>query len=333
MICPRCASHIPDGSVVCPACRVNLEMVETNFEVTGAYCGSCGALVPPGELHCPACGMPVAAKHAPKPRRSMVDPPELDDIDEPEDVESSSEQTNAMARIRSALPLESESVTRKAERMPAARTTLVAMLAALAMVGGITLLITHPWDPNAFQAPPREGVDMSQAGSTEQIESLVGQDSDPDAPQEIVSGDDATYAELVEAYAKLADFAASLDQSNDLFETSAIQMEQQERADAYAAATQLGLDISNFISELDEVDVTSGTYASDLENMLTLANYLRNRSDALTEGWKRAAESQSPNEDSAYIKSPVRNSQNPSGVDAYKALFDKNYESWRPVKR
>lgn len=332
MICPRCSSNIPDGSVRCPACRVDLSLVQTDFEITGTYCSSCGSLIPPGEHQCPSCNMPVRAAHKAGPRRSNIDPPELDDIDEPEDVSGASERTHSMARIKSAIPEEGESKTRRAERMPAARTSLVAALAALALVGGLAYLLTHPIGGNgdSVQLP---WVDMSQVGSPGQIESLAGQDYDPNAQTEIISGDDATYQDLLEAYDELSAFAKGLDESEEAFLESMTGMSADERASAREEAMQLGLDISNLILELDKVDVTSGTYASDLENVKTLASWLRNRSDALTEGWTLAADSQDPAADEAFIVAPVKGSQNGSGVDAYKALFDKNYEDWRPDKR
>ena len=69
-----------------------------------------------------------------------------------------------------------------------------------------------------------------------------------------------------------------------------------------------------------------GTYAEDVEHLLTLGNWLRNRCDVLTEAWRLAAESDDPSSVSSQVVSTL------TGGRDYARLFDQNYDDWRPER-
>lgn len=59
MICPFCSSSIPEGSLVCPACRAPLDATTKIPKLSEAWCSHCGALLDPGASSCSVCGAPV----------------------------------------------------------------------------------------------------------------------------------------------------------------------------------------------------------------------------------------------------------------------------------
>ena len=63
---------------------------------------------------------------------------------------------------------------------------------------------------------------------------------------------------------------------------------------ASSECEELSYDVSNLISDIQSVDVTSGTYAEDVEHLVTLGNWLRNRVDALNSAWNSAEAPQIP---------------------------------------
>ncbi|WP_058270299.1 hypothetical protein [Olsenella massiliensis] len=101
------------------------------------------------------------------------------------------------------------------------------------------------------------------------------------------------------------------------------------RDEGKAAADQLSLDISNLILSIADIDVTSGTYAADAQNMSTLGNYLRNRMDALDACWRRALAVEDPaaraDEIASYLSSSV--------AASWKGQFDQAYEAMAPQAR
>ena len=62
-----------------------------------------------------------------------------------------------------------------------------------------------------------------------------------------------------------------------------------------------------------------------------MGNWLRNRVDSLNEAWKASVASDDPSSDRDAIESPLKASQNASGINTYKALFEQNYDAWKPT--
>lgn len=329
VICPSCGTHVPDNSLICPACHADLTQTNSIPKLQGTYCPSCGALVPPGETHCPKCGMPVAASHCKKVA------PEAPAEEVPEE-EAEKEDTHEIPRIESSIPSEEE--IRKTpygrEHLPRTRVVLFASIAALLLVGGITLYITHPWDPNANVTHATTAADTSQAGYPGAVTSLKGQDSSSSsAATTTLSGDAATFQSLSECYTQLGTIASELDDNQATFDQNATSTELSTRVAGKNKADSISLEVSNLISSIGQLDTSTGTYSQDIANMTTLGNYLRNRCDALTQAWNLDVESNSPQTDIDKIKAPLTKQLNSSGVDTYKGLFDTNYASWKPVQK
>ena len=354
MICPNCGTHIPDDVLRCPACHYDLLMTTKLPRLEGTWCANCGALVPDGSDTCPSCGMPVAVT-----RRRVTDEPdtpisseepasESEEIDrlvprvemkdeagesDEGDGEVSAEETHAMPRIESAVPAgpDADGPADEGERMPRTRVSLVAAIASIVIVGGFILLVAHPWDANLFSTRATEPADTSMAGYPGEVETLSGQDSGSEASVEEKSGDEVTYEQLSQIYQRLGEIEDELAQSQKDLEDTGISGDQTARNAKKASQDALATEISNLISQTGQVDVTSGTYADEVDNLQKLGNWLRNWSDALSEGWERSVSSDDPSSEENYILGPVANAQNGSGMNSYRQLFDTNYGDWEPA--
>ncbi|MEE1044055.1 MAG: hypothetical protein U0L51_01035 [Olegusella sp.] len=254
---------------------------------------------------------------------------EVDD----EDEELSAEDTHAMPRIESAVPAgpDADGPAEEGERMPRTRVSLVAAIASIVIVGGFILLVAHPWDADLFSTRATEPADTSMAGYPGEVKSLSGQDSGSGAAVEERSGDEATYEQLSQIYQRLGEIEDELGQSQRDLEDVGVSGDQATRDAKKANQDALATEISNLISQTGQLDVSSGTYADDIENLQTLGNWLRNWSDALSEGWGRSTSSDNPSSDEDYILLPVTNAQDDSGKNSYQRLFDTNYEEWEPA--
>jgi len=144
---------------------------------------------------------------------------------------------------------------------------------------------------------------------------------------------DAVFDALDSDYQKFGDLSKRLDDNEKTFDQLAITGSDQERADAQQEAEQISLDISNVISDLSSLDDSNGNYRQTIENLTKLGNWLRNRSDALSEGWKRSVASNNPSQDKDNILAPVDNIRDSSGSSSYQKLFDENYVNWKPQKQ
>lgn len=317
MICPSCGSNIPDGSEVCPACHADLAVTRVMPRLTGTFCPTCGALVPAGSAVCPKCGMPVGC--APR--------------DDGADAAGEAERTSTLPRIESAIPSEPAAANGAYpdDRLPRAKVIVTAALASLLVVGGAALAITHPWDPSATDTRATTPADTSQAGFPGTVSSLKGQDGQI-ASQTVVSGSEATYLSLEQAWASLGDLSDRTDDNESSFKDKAVSGSADERAAGQSQAQQLAIEVSNLIDQIEQIDVTSGTYTDQRQNLVTLGNWLRNRLDALSEGWSRSVGSGDPQADAERIESPVESQRQANGKTSFANLFAENYESFKPQR-
>lgn len=310
-------------------------------ELRGRWCSSCGSLLSWDDQVCPCCGLPAeevwdapvgtpAGAGTPSEEEAGASP-----LDEETVLVSETADTRAIPRIESALPPERdpESRVEAQEVMPASRSLVLAALASVLLVCGIALYITRPWDPNAYSIKATEEADTSMAGFPGTVEALRGQDSDGSASVEVPSGDDAIFAQVEDAYAKLGTYAERADESEELFVAVAFGSDLTERTRGKREAEALAIDVSNLIDQLSEIDTSSATYVDDIDHLLTLGNWLRNRVDGLVAAWTADLESSDPAADEQRLRELLTADAGQNGINAYKALFDENYAAWQPVRR
>ena len=234
-------------------------------------------------------------------------------------------------RFESAIPSEpSKENLPEAEGIPRTRVILLSALLVTTLVVAAIFVITHPWDPQATDNRAKVEAPVSSTPTTTPVTHLTGQDTS--ANQQNTSSD-AVFDALDSDYQKLGDLSKRLDDNEKAFDQLAITGSDQERADAQQEAEQISLDISNVISDLSSLDDSNGNYRQTIENLTKLGNWLRNRSDALSEGWKRSVASNNPSQDKDNILAPVDNIRDSSGSSSYQKLFDENYVNWKPQKQ
>lgn len=329
MICPSCGSVIPDGLSVCPACHADLAMTRVMPKLTGTWCSSCGALVPAGATVCPKCGMPVVASHVSSAVEQM-------EHRRAEDRALERERTSSLPRIESAIPSEPDPSSESAygrEKLPHTKVFALAAIASLLLVGGLTLVIAHPWNPNLNDTRATMPADTSQAGFPGTISALQGQDKVASATS-VESADDLTYNSLLEAYESLKDISDRADDLESRLDTTGISGSSEDRSAALEEAKQLSLDASNVVTTISNIDVvTTGTYTDQKTNVSTLASWLRNRVEAIYDAWEISADSSDPGADTSKILAPMVGNRESDGSEAYVNLFKKNYDAWKPVQR
>lgn len=336
MICPTCKTHIPDGSLVCPACHARVSVTVAMPQLLGRWCPSCGVALDWDDEVCPSCGLPVERAWGSQYDETTSAGPETPVFPEADEDAAGSfsefEDTHALPRIESAIPAERDpdSKVEAQEVMPQSRSLVLASVASALLVCGIALAITHPWNPDAFSIRATKEKDTSMAGFPGTVETLTGQDSNGPAV-EVLSGDDATYQQLVEIYEKLGSYAGRADESEELFGEVAFGSNLTERTRGKREAEALAIDVSNLIGRLEQVDVTSGTYADAAEHLSTLGNWLRNRVDTLVAAWAADVDATDPAAEQERLTGLLMANAGTDGQDAFKTLFSDNYDAWKPV--
>lgn len=333
MICPSCGSHIPDGSVVCPACRALTGAASAAPADQPTYCAHCGALVPEGLAWCPECGMRVR-DDAPGPSRRPV--PELDrrlpDPTAPAGDGDGAplEDTRAMPRLDTAVPAVPDPAAEEpGGRSPRLRSLLLAALVALLLVGGATLLITHPWDPNALDTRATTPRDTSRAGFPGTLDSLSGQDGDEGA-----AGDDAdpTWRTLHDAWVEMGEIGERLTEQREGFDEVAYSGTAVQREQAAAEAEQAAVDLSNLIDEVSSAGSGDGEWSETVGRLVTMGNWLRNYADNLRDAWDVALSYDDPAAHRDEIDAILASQRNADGRNTYEAMFDEAYEGAEPAE-
>lgn len=299
----------------------------------GRWCPSCGAGTDLDALVCPHCGMPlgqewtVGEDAANGPALQDTPPDEEPAIDEKAD-------TRAIPRIESAIPPEDDPQSKVVahEGVPRTAAFVLSAIASIVVVGGITLAITHPWDPTVHSIGATTEADTSVAGFPGTVETLSGQDSGA-IIYDAMAADDETYAVLLEAHDKLLRYAQRADENDALFAAVAFTDDLDARMRGKREADLLAIDINNLTETLTQQGAATGPYAEDREHLLTLAQWQRLRVDALTQAWKEDVASASPQDERDRIVQPLVADLNESGTNTYKALFDQSWEPWRPQRK
>lgn len=289
------------------------------------WCPGCGALVAPGATTCPKCGSTIEPS---RPKRATRDL-DLPEIGADAAEEGAAGRTGVMTRIESAIPpADDESgPTAARDRMPRARVFALAALLSVVVVGGATLLITHPWDPNATRTRASEPADTTLSGFPGVVETLSGQDAGDEAG-ESGQGDDSSAQTpldaLSSAHARLGELAEKVDASEQTLRDAATGAESVDAAEALSDARTTSIDVSNLIAQASTLSDDGGTYADDLQNLMTLGSWLRNRCDALTTAWGEAVEAGGAEAASDSVIDTLNSASD------YKRLFEEHYDSWAP---
>lgn len=234
-----------------------------------------------------------------------------------------------VARIESAIPPTTPDPTSpvaRHDRLPRMRAFFLAAALAVVVVGGTALVITHPWDADFLSIKATTPADTSMAGFPGQMSALSGQDGKSASADE-----DTLFSSIEDAYGKLGDLAARVDDAEKTFDSDAAKADASTREQDQSDAKALSIEVSNLITDISQIDSGAGTFTETLDHLSTLGSWLRNRIDAITAGWDVSVASHDPAADESKIFSAVRGNLDGSGQSSYKTLFDENYEAWKPV--
>lgn len=336
MICPTCGTHIPDSSLRCPACHSSVSVTIAMPMLQGRWCPNCGVAVGWQDEVCPACGLPLENEWgvaAPRPEASqsieegVLVPQQTEDSDESED-------TRILPRIESAIPPEDdpESKVSVQENMPHVGRLVVAGLFAVALVGGFAYAIKDLAMQDSNNIKATEEADLSMVGFPGTVEELSGQDNGG-AVIQVLSGDDATYALLEEAYEKLGSYSARAEENEALFVQVAYGDDIDARSQGKRDIEALAIDLSNLIEEISQTDVSSGLYYDDQQHLITLASWLRNWVDTLRAAWAADVKSADPAAEREQIEALFATDRVEDGRNTYQVLFADNYAGWSPQKK
>ena len=326
MICPVCGTYIDDGSIVCRACHARITVVRAGKREPWRWCSSCGVRLGWADEICPHCGLPQERVRTTISLSSVPEVGTADDTDEflagfEDEVTGESEAE----LFESAIPAERDPASKveAQDEMPERRSVVLSLFLSLVVMGGLVMLITHPWSPGTKLIGATEEADTTMVGFPGTVEELSGQDN-VGVPGEPLEGDDATFAQLTEAYAKLMRYqeradgnAAQLDQARSTGSLS-------ELTSGRRACEALAVDVRNILAKLAEIDVSSGTYTDDLAHLEKLGEWLQKRVDALTSAWEEAEGTSG---------ATARDDAGAQDQDTYKVLFDRRSGEWEPKKK
>ncbi len=220
---------------------------------------------------CPYCGLPLFGQADP------LDPSSAEPVDPAE------RDTRLLPRMQNAIPEPGPEEGEGPGRPRAAKSLIVAAVAVGVVALAAVLIFAHPWNPNLYDTRAETPADTSMEGFPGTVERLTGQDSTGEATEEL-TGDEATFAAFTSVLEEQDALADELDQEMEDLEAAPSATEG-SRGLSREQAQSTSLHISNLISEIEESDVSSGTYARAKEELVTMGNYLRNRADALTDAW------------------------------------------------
>ncbi len=220
---------------------------------------------------CPYCGLPLFGQANP------LDPSSAEPVDPAE------QDTRLLPRMQNAIPLPEGDEEDSPGRPRAAKSLIIATIAVGVVALAAVLILAHPWNPHLYDTRAATPADTSMEGFPGTVDRLSGQDTTGE-PADQLSGDEATFEVLTAALETQDAISDELNQEmEDLAAAPSALEDTRETWARQAEATSIR--VSNLITDLQDADVTSGTYATARDELITMGNYLRNRSDAITNAW------------------------------------------------
>ncbi|MDO4797285.1 MAG: zinc ribbon domain-containing protein [Coriobacteriales bacterium] len=309
MRCPNCGTLVRDGAGVCPACHATLEATAAHAPGEVTWCESCGAAIPVGEDTCPTCGMPVGGVFEEVFEEA---PPQSDDM---------STLVSAIPPDPSETPDDLHTIEERPRRL---RLLLLAACAALVLVGGATLFITRPWDPEAYTIHATTDADTSMEGFPGTVTHLSSQDRIEDEVWQGYLGDvngflDGFYQRMGEMSLEaevLYDSLSSLSSKGDMASVAGRSMAVAKLRDELIQTSTLATRLVLPDTKLDE----------RRDKLLVLSTYLRGELDILEGAWTAA--SSEGNVDAASIAARIALQRASAGRDfsEWHDLFSNAYE-------
>lgn len=316
MICPNCGTDVPDSTSVCPACHYRLSADTVTEDETKRWCDSCGSPVPPELNACPMCGMPVEGAFDDdegKPFTVRVKPSET----RPE-----SESTMLVSAIPSA-PVGPDVVAEVGEQKRHTRLVLLAAFAALLLVGGTTLYIARPWDPDAYRIHATEDADTSMEGFPGERPHLSSQDR---AQEEEYQSELQQQKERIEAiHERLGELAKELDSSYEAMNEYLRRGYLLDDGDNVQSALGIASELDSIELELNALDLYEEDLQESRDKLLVLVQYLSEATDVLIDAWSAAGQEDGDTDATFTVRAVLEGNVGEKGYDDWFELFANAY--------
>lgn len=235
-----------------------------------------------------------------------VDSPELVSAIPPEPVSGSDPEEVAQGSARS-------------------RIMIVSVVAAVALMGGLTLFVAKPWAPNPPVTHATEDADTSMAGFPGTVQYLSGQDL-------LVNDDGKEYAPRAEKLVKA--FRSQLGSISE--EAGALERELQEFIDgkktdgvpsSHARAVRLHADLVSLTDRVMSLSIGDKEVAKERARLAVLAKYLVNEVEMVDECWTIAATESDAKKAAANIRGTLSRGIEGHSMEEWRKLFVNAYSS------
>lgn len=253
----------------------------TDVAARPRWCESCGAPVPEGLDACPQCGMPtgddpMAVPDALTWRREHLHRQIVD------------ERPVALVSAIPDTTLDGTEALLTEEHESRGRLVAVALACAVALVAGVTLYITRPWDPNAYAIHAFEDADTSMDGYPG-LRTHLSQDTSAIDEEEAIEQ---------QAAASLDAFAQTMSQR--VGEADAIEAdleayfagEATDIADVARRAHELKEAFSGELAAIEAIRISAGPVEDTRQSLLVLAGYVTGELEVLDQAVAVTAQGQ-----------------------------------------
>ena len=277
------------------------------------WCASCGSPISPGSEACPVCGMPIVDSF------DIVVSSEVTD-DAPIGPES--------PELVSAIPPEpvSGSDPDEDEQGPSrSRITLVSVVAAVVLMGGLVLFVAKPWSPNPPITHATQDADTSMAGFPGTVQYLRGQDL-------LVNDDGKEYApraeKLVTAFRSQL---GTISEAAGVLEQELRQFMDGEKVDdartRQARAVRLRSDLVSLADRVMLLSLNDKEVAKERARLAVLTRYLSNELEVLDECWTAATSEADAKKATSNIRGVLARGIEGHSMEEWRKLFVNAYGS------
>lgn len=316
VICPICGTLVVDEAEVCPACHHRLKTAPVVGDDEARWCASCGSPIPTGLNTCPECGMPVeGAFDEGLGERFSVG--KVVEVEKPEALGFKSAVPPA--------PQNGGEAVSSAERPRHTRLVLLAAIAALVLVGGTTLLIVQPWNPNAYATHALVDADTSMEGFPGEWPYLSSQDRVEEG--EYQAQLDAAVQQVNSMQSRLGELAATLESSYQslkaYIERGYVMGDDGTRV---SEMTTVQKELEGYATTLNEISFSKESeFMKQRDDLLVLVGYMRGATDVLVEAWSTAIRENGSPDVVFNVRSIVKGDHSDHGFKEWFELFSNAY--------
>ena len=301
--CPHCGTQIQDGLGVCPACNNTLDSAVAGDSL---WCKSCGSPIPQGAKECPVCGLPIQGAFE-------------EDWDSSDD-DSGDGKDSEVPQLSSAIPPTPQpgEEDEREDAFSHTRLLVMAVVAALVVVGGTALFITRPWDPNAYSTHATEDADTSMEGFPGTVSHLSAQDELEAAARSAYLRDgEKAIDEFVPLMVEIGDSCTALEGSTETYVTTG---KKPEGTNYFNEIVDLKKRLHEGFDPIAELDMSGSDYETKHERLVVTCSYLVGRVETLYMIWEGSS----------------RNTQEGDALVAARSAAEKGYEGrsleeWRSL--